>query len=163
MKTKPLTLDADELEALNTLENEPFLDVARPKTRADCANVPRPCPFVGCRHNLYLEVRNQSIIIYHPDKAPWELDPKKSCVLDVVENGQSLTLEQIGKILNVTRERVRQMVDEDVENVRYKILGMHELNGDDRGDFDCWSENSVAGGEDLDEPSFDLGSRPLPF
>jgi Sigma-70, region 4 len=27
----------------------------RPQTRADCARVARPCPFVGCRHNLLVD------------------------------------------------------------------------------------------------------------
>lgn len=29
----------------------------RPKTRADCANVPRPCPWAGCRYHLAVDVR----------------------------------------------------------------------------------------------------------
>ena len=29
----------------------------RPSTRGDCANIERPCPFVACRHHIYLEVR----------------------------------------------------------------------------------------------------------
>lgn len=30
-------------------------EIERPVTRADCANVPRPCPFVGCRANLLVD------------------------------------------------------------------------------------------------------------
>src|ERR1019366_2346037 len=28
----------------------------RPKTRGDCVDGPRPCPWAGCRQHLYLEV-----------------------------------------------------------------------------------------------------------
>src|SRR5579862_8754179 len=40
--------------AVLALEAPPLEDVERPRTRADCANVARPCPWVGCKHNLYL-------------------------------------------------------------------------------------------------------------
>lgn len=29
----------------------------RPRTRADCEQGPRPCPWVGCRHHTILEVQ----------------------------------------------------------------------------------------------------------
>src|SRR6185312_8298743 len=35
-------------------------DVERPRTRGDCADMPRPCPFVSCSHHLYLEVNPES-------------------------------------------------------------------------------------------------------
>ena len=28
----------------------------RPKTRGDCANVARPCPYVSCKYHLYIDV-----------------------------------------------------------------------------------------------------------
>jgi hypothetical protein len=31
-------------------------DVDRPKSRADCQQMERPCPFVSCEHHLYLDV-----------------------------------------------------------------------------------------------------------
>ena len=47
----------------------------RPKTRADCINGPRPCLFVSCKHNLYLDVNPEtgSIKLNFPDKEIWEL------------------------------------------------------------------------------------------
>jgi hypothetical protein len=48
------------------------LDACRPKTRADCADVPRPCPFVSCRWNLYLDVDNRGVVtIPRPDVPPF--------------------------------------------------------------------------------------------
>lgn len=79
----------------------------RPRTRADCSKVPRPCPYVGCRHHLYLDVTDAgNLKLNFPDKEPEELE--HSCSLDVAEEG-GITLEALGELLNVTRERVRQV------------------------------------------------------
>ncbi len=84
--------------------------VQRPSTRAECAGVPRPCPFVGCSHHLYLDVspRTGAIKLNFPDLEPDELPPGTSCSLDVAGRGGE-TLENVGAILNLTRERVRQI------------------------------------------------------
>jgi hypothetical protein len=83
-------------------------DVERPRTRDDCRDAPRPCPWVACKHHLYLDInpRTGSIKINFPDLEPWEL--AHTCALDVADNG-GLTLEEIGLITNLTRERVRQV------------------------------------------------------
>jgi len=95
----------------------PNIDHWRPKTRADCENVPRPCPYVGCRHNLYLEEKkwSGSLHLAFPDLEPWDM--QQSCALDIAEEG-GLTLEQIGEILNITRERVRQIQLQALEEFR---------------------------------------------
>jgi len=84
------------------------LDVERPKTRADCIDGPRPCPFVSCKHHLYLDVspRTGSIKLNFPDLEVWEMG--STCALDIADGGGA-TLEDVGAILNVTRERVRQL------------------------------------------------------
>lgn len=80
----------------------------RPQTRADCVVAERPCPFVSCKHHLYLDVNPDtgSIKLNFPDLEPWEL--AESCALDVADAGGE-TLERVGEILNLTRERVRQV------------------------------------------------------
>lgn len=80
----------------------------RPRTRGECQDGPRPCPWVACKQHLYLEVNpeNGSIKLHFPNLEPWEL--KHSCALDVAELG-GVTLEEVGEIMNVTRERVRQL------------------------------------------------------
>lgn len=79
----------------------------RPRTRIDCEDVPRPCPYAGCIYHLYLDVTPRgSLLLNHPDLEPWELT--ESCALDVADRGPH-TLEEIGEILNVSRERVRQI------------------------------------------------------
>lgn len=80
----------------------------RPASRSECANVARPCPYVSCKYHLYIDVnpRTGSIKINFPDKEVWEL--KNSCALDVAQQG-GITLEEVGEILNLTRERIRQV------------------------------------------------------
>lgn len=86
----------------------PPVDVPRPKTRGECREEARPCPFVACKFHLYLDVNPQtrSIKINFPDLEPWEL--KDTCSLDVADRG-GITLEEVGIIMNLTRERVRQV------------------------------------------------------
>ena len=80
----------------------------RPKARGECANVSRPCPYVSCKYHLYIDVNpaTGSIKINFPDLEVWEL--QHSCALDVAQTG-GITLEEVGEILNLTRERIRQV------------------------------------------------------
>lgn len=103
--------------------------VERPKTRGECLDMPRPCPFVGCRHHLYLDVSPAgSLMIVRPDVAPWEL--RESCSLDVAERG-AVTLEEVGEVLNVTRERSRQIEIRGLINMRRaaKVAGLEGGEG----------------------------------
>lgn len=82
----------------------------RPTKRSDCEGGERPCPFVGCKYNLYLDVSSSGKIrISHPNIAPEQVDPAQSCALDVADDGESSTLDRVAKISRVTRERVRQI------------------------------------------------------
>lgn len=88
--------------------SQPELEVTRPRTRADCAAAPRPCPFVSCRYHLYLDVspRTGAIKLNFPDLEVWELH--RTCALDVAEEGP-LGAEELGLVMNLTRERIRQL------------------------------------------------------
>lgn len=100
----------------------PVLDIDRPQTRAECKNEARPCPWVACKHHLYLDINPEtgSIKINFPELEPWELE--HTCALDVAERG-ALTLEEIGLITNLTRERIRQV---EVRGL-LKLQGRREL------------------------------------
>jgi len=90
-------------------------DVERPRRRSECKGGPRPCPFVGCRWHLYLEVRASGMIrIVRPGLEPWELE--ESCALDAADRG-GLTLDEVGARLGVTRERVRQIEKRALERL----------------------------------------------
>jgi Sigma-70, region 4 len=80
---------------LRVLPSEP------PRTRGDCIGGPRPCPW-ACRHNLTVE-------------RGWR-PGRPSCALDVADQG-GLTLAQIGELLGVSRERIRQIQKQAVENL----------------------------------------------
>ncbi len=83
-------------------------DVVKPKTRAECLDGERPCPFVSCKHHLYLDVsaRTGAIKLNFPDLEVWEMT--ETCALDVADRGGT-TLEEVGAIMNLTRERIRQV------------------------------------------------------
>lgn len=89
----------------NPFEEKARLPLVRPKTRGECADVPRPCPFVSCRHHLYLDVDKNGSVIEHATD-PTEM--AVSCSLDVADDGEML-LEEIGSIFGIGRERVRQI------------------------------------------------------
>ena len=80
----------------------------RPRFRGDCIRGIRPCPYVGCKHHLYLCVNEEtgSIKFNHPDKEVWELED--TCALDLADQG-GMTLDGVGQVMNLSRERIRQL------------------------------------------------------
>jgi hypothetical protein len=86
----------------------PETDYWKPRTRAECVDGPRPCPYVSCKHHLFIDVspRTGAIKLNFPDLEVWEM--AESCALDVADRGGT-TLEDVGAIMNLTRERIRQV------------------------------------------------------
>ena len=86
----------------------PETDYWKPRNRAECAEGPRPCPFVSCKHHLFIDVspRTGAIKLNFPDLEVWDLG--ESCALDVADK-HGTTLEDVGAIMNLTRERIRQV------------------------------------------------------
>jgi len=81
--------------------------VKHPKTRGDCLEQTRPCPFVTCHFHLFLIFSTRGVT----KAAWWNRDPLKmdhSCALDLADRG-GMTLEEIGDIIGLTRERIRQI------------------------------------------------------
>ncbi|MDH5674228.1 MAG: DNA-binding protein [Myxococcales bacterium] len=80
----------------------------RPQTRGDCVEMERPCPFVACKYHLYIDVHpvRGAIKVNFPDLEVWEMTD--TCALDIADRG-GITLEEVGQIMNLTRERVRQL------------------------------------------------------
>lgn len=112
-------------------------DYERPQTRAECVNGPRPCLYVACKYHLYLDVNPDtgSIKVNFPGQEPWEI--AQSCALDVAERG-GVTLEEVGEILNLTRERVRQVEVTGLEKLK-EVSHRAELDAfigwDPRGEY----------------------------
>lgn len=109
--------ESEAIKAQRAEDDATFAAHPRPRIRADCEGGARPCPWVGCRHHLALEVSLDTghIKLAFPDREPWELE--HSCALDLAGSGgltdrdseYGMTLEQVAATLNVTRERVRQL------------------------------------------------------
>lgn len=98
--------------------------IERPKTRAGCAEIVRPCPFVSCRHHLFLDVNEAGgIKLNFPHLEPDQLIA--SCSLDVADKGLA-RLEDAGVLLNLTRERVRQVEVDALRKLARKRV-MREL------------------------------------
>ncbi len=86
----------------------PETDYWKPRNRAECINLDRPCPYVSCKYHLYIDVNPEkgSIKMNFPDVEVWEM--AETCALDIADRG-GITLEDVGEIMNLTRERVRQV------------------------------------------------------
>lgn len=105
----PRLLTAAELSVIAA---EPVDGVEeRPRTRGECADGERPCPFVSCRHHLYLEVTRKTgtIKLNFPDLEVHEMG--ETCALDVADRG-SHSLDEIGEVMNLTYERTRQIEEQ---------------------------------------------------
>jgi hypothetical protein len=98
---------------LRTWEHEPHDD--RPKTRGECMDGPRPCPWMSCRYHLGLELQlapsgnavTDAVPIRYHD--PESLDQMaQTCALDVADEGGH-TLDEVGALTDRTRERIRQI------------------------------------------------------
>ncbi len=104
----------------------------RPRNRSECIEGPRPCPYVACKHHLYLDVNPEtgSIKLNFPDVDVWDM--KETCALDIADRG-GITLEEVGDILNLTRERIRQVEVQGLHKLRQTPVGA-DLDGDLPGD-----------------------------
>jgi hypothetical protein len=93
------------------------LDSCRPRTRADCADVPRPCPFVSCRWNLYLDVDEQGrITIPRPDVNVEER--ADSCALDLIEREpDGLDASDAAAVMGLSREQLARIEERGKEAI----------------------------------------------
>ncbi len=143
----------------------PERDYEKPRTRGECANGPRPCPFVTCRYHLYVDVHpvRGSIKLNFPDLEVWEMT--ETCALDVADRG-GVTLEELGEIINLTRERVRQVetaalarLDEALEREGVVVDALLDVNDPDSLSADAEAE---ARAEDLYDFETRFGEEHVP-
>lgn len=80
-----------------------------PATRAECVDAPRPCPFVSCRHHLWLiEQRDRPGNPARGAQGAATLRPiGESCSLDVAVKPRSL--QEVAVTLGVVPTRVHQI------------------------------------------------------
>jgi len=123
-----------------------FAHLKRPETRADCEGHVGPCPWVRCKWHLYLSVNedNGNIKLNFPDLEVWELP--ETCALDVADR-EGMTLEEVGAIMNLTRERIRQL----------EVIAFRRLKMDPRALHIARDEFAIASDRG-ERPSGDDGS-----
>lgn len=88
--------------------------ICRPATRGECP-AERPCPFVTCRHNLAVEVTGKGVV-----QTPLGEEPEawgNNCALDHAARGD-MTLEEVGEVMGLTRERIRQIESSALAKLR---------------------------------------------
>ena len=81
---------------------------AFPKTRGECEDGERPCPFASCQYHLSQDViqdryGNEKIVA-----TPGWTEAKPSCALDVADDGPK-SLAYVSKLMGVNRMRVLQI------------------------------------------------------
>ena len=158
----------------------PGVDYQRPRTFADCdaadlgASV--PCPFVSCKHHVALDVNERagSIKSNFPDCDPDEIP--HTCTLRVAERGGA-TLDDVAAVMNLTRERVRQIQDIALAKIRHALgdaavrdlidasedrLAAIDARAAQYGEVETWSREyapSVRAGDGAEEIAHTEGAR----
>jgi hypothetical protein len=113
-------------EAHRAQENPPVIEVLACGHRASQAvNHCRPCPWVGCRMHLYLDVKEDGHIrLNHPGKELEDL--KETCTLDVVKDEEEQSREVVGDLTNLTGQRVTAIEREALVQLRV-LYGVNEV------------------------------------
>lgn len=112
-----------------------------PRTRGDCVDGPRPCAFVHCRHHLASKVLPASRRL----KVRALARGQDSCALDVADRGPH-TLKEVGELLGVTRERVRQVEIGALVKLRGELA---EIAGSDSAAHDAFFPDDRADAESM--------------
>lgn len=90
----------------------------RPKTRGDCAQGPRPCPWVGCVWNNFLRVRaDGSVKLTWPGTEPDEVPPEVSCALDVADRG-GVTIRELSDAMGVVPQQALNTLNDALAKLR---------------------------------------------
>lgn len=98
----------------------------RPRTRAECKDGPRPCPWVGCKHHLAIDVNRAGSLKLNFGRSELEALPE-TCSLDVADRGGQ-TIETVARVLNLRIDRIRQIEQAVLErpNVRQALRDFYE-------------------------------------
>lgn len=133
MKTLPIKMRSAEMRKLrdrwtcdsvkaSARARRAGLRLRRPRTRGDCIDGPRPCPWVGCQHHLALDVnpRNGSIRLNFPHMAL--ADMAETCLLDFIDNHPGgARLPELAAAFGVSYDRAYHMVVEALRRYRVEV------------------------------------------
>ncbi|MBT3704965.1 hypothetical protein HOG17_04270 [Candidatus Peregrinibacteria bacterium] len=97
------------------------MNESRPRTREECKNDVRPCPWVGCGFHLYLDVDDNGGIIFNHENTVFNDDDLEdpdlrkmvqTCVLDIADKVKDgLTFCEIAEYLGCTVKKVKEILD----------------------------------------------------
>lgn len=92
----------------------------KPETRGQCEQAARPCPYVSCRHHIFIEMQKSGSIRF-PFGDSLQTLPKLeyTCSLDAAAEGE-MTLQRVATLNNLTRERIRQIELKAIAKMREK-------------------------------------------
>lgn len=94
-------------------------ELKRPCVRADCADVPRPCPFVSCFWNTYLDLQEDgALVVNWAQCEPEEMEPWGSCVLDIADDG-GISDENLMIVLGLTAKEVSSIYEIAMRKLRH--------------------------------------------
>lgn len=120
-RRRPLTwrLPRRRLELLTDVPEDM---TPRPKSRSECRGGPRPCPWVGCRFHLAIDVKANGAIVRNFPGRDFDEIPQ-TCALDVADaaDPDGITLTEVGMMLGLTRERTRQLVMMAIQSLRQHV------------------------------------------
>lgn len=123
-RRRATTIAATRLSRVEMAAGAALIDTwaPMPKTRGECAAVPRPCPFVACRHHLAVEVTSVGgLTLVHGHDDVTEIE--HTCSLDLADR-EGMTLEEVAGALAITRERVRQIEAMALKKMREAGVGL---------------------------------------
>jgi len=99
-----------------------------PRTRSECLTAPRPCPWVGCRYHLALELGpNGQPLLDSTERRPWEM--AETCALDVADRGQH-TQTEVAQFFGVSRAAIHETEHRALEKLRALGHGKDKENDD---------------------------------
>ena len=103
----------------------------------------RPCPWIGCRYHLLTELNDiTGRLTLHVGKRSGYTDDMalitlrtmpETCALDVADRakaeGIGITLEEISDMLQLSRERIRQIEDAGLHKLEAEDCALREFAG----------------------------------
>ncbi len=99
-----------------------------PATRGDCVDGPRPCPYLSCRHHLWLKLSQDQAGNWQKGRhGETTLNPStmETCALDVAERGASSA--EVGRLLGMDETRVRQIAAKAFKKLKRAGVSVDEF------------------------------------
>jgi hypothetical protein len=100
-----------------------------PKTRDECRGLPRPCPYVGCKHHLWLRLQEEQPGNPQAGKqgeTTFRPSTMNTCALDIAEQGGA-SFDYIGEVFGMDPTRGRQIAQLGLEKLREDGHDVDEL------------------------------------